>query len=298
MRHQSVKTAGIAVLGLGVLFAGGCESLTESEGTARIQVLLTDAPHELLESAVVTIGQVSIVAEGAGPVVLSDEAAEFDLLELRDGVTARLADLEIEAGRYVQLRLIVTSAEVTLLEAYAFPDGSRTQALKVPSGAQSGIKINLRPPAPAEGEDEDAGEGIEITGDETIVVDFDVAQNFKVMGNPNTPAGIKGFLFTPLLRAVVLTDAGSISGTVTDQNGDPVAGATLSATPLEMGEVAEGETAVAMAMSAEDGTYTIRFLRPGDYRVSVASDVGAADPRDVVVQANQDVPDVDFQLVP
>jgi hypothetical protein len=51
-------------------------------------------------------------------------------------------------------------------------------------------------------------------------------------------------------------------------------------------------------MSAEDGTYTIRFLRPGDYRVSVASDVGAADPRDVVVQANQDVPDVDFQLVP
>lgn len=300
MGSLTTKIGRSALVALGLFGALGCQPVTEagSEGTARLRVLLTDAPHELLERAVVTIGQILIVPHDEQPFVLSEEGGEFDLLQLRDGVTAELVDLEIEAGRYVQLRLIVTSAEVTLREDYAFPDGSRTRALKVPSGAETGIKVNLRPAAVPEGEAEDGGEGIEITGEETIVVDFDVAQNFKVQGNPHTPAGIKGFLFTPLLRAVVLTDAGSISGTVTDQNGEPVGEAALTATPLVMGEVAEGETDVAMAVSDEDGTYTIRFLAPGDYRVSVTSDVGTADPQDVEVGANEDVTDVDFQLVP
>lgn len=303
MRTAVVRTMR-SIVGLGALAVLGCEPLTEANGAdkARLLVLLTDAPHELLESAVVTIGAITLVPadgdDGEEHVLLTDEGGEFDLLTLRDGVTAELVDVEIEAGRYVQLRMVVTSAEVTLLEGYAFPDGSRTQALKVPSGAESGIKINLRAAEPPEDENGEEQGGIEITGDETLVVDFDVAQNFKVLGNPNTPAGIKGFLFTPLLRAVVLTDAGSISGTVTDENGDPVAGASVSATPLEMGEIAEGETAVAMALTGDDGTYRIGFLRPGDYRVAVESDAGEADPQDVTVGANEDVTGVDFELSP
>lgn len=298
--QTTATRAACSKLGFGVaLFALACEPLTQVDDgeSARLRVLLTDAPHELLESAVVTIGAVHLVpGDGEPHVLLTDDGGEFDLLDLRNGVTAELADLEIPAGRYTQLRMIVTSAEVTLLEGYEFRDGSRTQSLKVPSGPQSGIKISLHAADQPEDGEGELGEGIEITGEETLVVDFDVAQNFKLQGNPNTPAGIKGFLFTPHLRAVVLTDAGSISGTVTVEGGAPVVGASVSATPLEMGEVAEGETAVAMALTGEDGTYTIWFLRPGDYRVAVESDAGTADPQDVSVGPNEDVVGVDFEL--
>jgi hypothetical protein len=34
----------------------------------------------------------------------------------------------------------------------------------------------------------------------TLVVDFDVDQNFVIQGNPETPAGIIGMLFTPVLQ--------------------------------------------------------------------------------------------------
>jgi hypothetical protein len=33
-----------------------------------------------------------------------------------------------------------------------------------------------------------------------VLVDFDVDQNFVIQGNPETPAGINGILFTPVLR--------------------------------------------------------------------------------------------------
>ena len=47
----------------------------------------------------------------------------------------------------------------------------------------------------------DDAEPLEADEGETtiIVVDFDVAQNFVIQGNPDTPAGIHGILFTPTL---------------------------------------------------------------------------------------------------
>jgi hypothetical protein len=54
---------------------------------------------------------------------------------------------------------------------------------------QSGIKVQLSAPLEAE-----AGE---LT---IVVVDFDVDRNFVLQGNPDTPAGLKDVLFTPLLH--------------------------------------------------------------------------------------------------
>ena len=39
-------------------------------------------------------------------------------------------------------------------------------------------------------------------GEETtiVLVDFDVNENFRLQGNPETPAGLQGILFTPVLK--------------------------------------------------------------------------------------------------
>ena len=177
-----------------------CESSTStSDGPARIKILLTDAPSDYIEEAWVEIPRVYLIAGDQDPeqgplrvdLFNNPEAPRtYDLLTLGDGVTADLnAEAEVPAGPYRQLRLIVSRAEFTLREGYLFNDGTRTRNPFVPSGAQTGIKVDLLEPLEAAG------------GTVTIVlVDFDVNENFVIQGNPETPAGIMGILFTPRLK--------------------------------------------------------------------------------------------------
>lgn len=192
----------VLLLGLfaGPLTLASCETdPVRSDGTGRVKVLLTDAPTDYLDMAEVWISRVYLLPgendpeNGPGFVDLFNDPANphhFDLLTLRDGITAELTDeVEVPAGRYAQMRLIVDSARVTLREGYAFDDGSVTRRLFVPSGQRTGIKVQLAEPVDTEG------------GSLTIVtVDFDVDDNFVIQGNPLTPAGIRGILFTPVLR--------------------------------------------------------------------------------------------------
>ena len=179
------------VLALVVLTAA-CHGADEVVGgNSQVRVMLTDAPSDLIASARVTISRVYVVGGDSGSVDLmspSDAALSFDLLDLRNGVEALLADRAIPAATYGQLRLVVDEAEVTLADGVTFEDGTSTRTLRVPSGMQSGIKVQLATPI-----DADPGE---LT---LVVVDFDVDRNFVVQGNPDTPAGVNSVLFTPVL---------------------------------------------------------------------------------------------------
>ncbi len=168
-------------------------------GEARIQILLTDAPADYIEEAWVWISRVYLIAGEADPeegppfVDLFNDPENpltYDLLTLRDGVIADLTgEVEVPAGTYRQLRMIVADAEVTLVEGYTFANGESSRKLFIPSGAQSGIKVNLAEPITTEAGSLDV-----------VLVDFDVNQNFVLQGNPDTPAGLRGVLFTPMLR--------------------------------------------------------------------------------------------------
>lgn len=181
---------------------------TGPEDSAALRIRLTDAPADYIESAEIWVSAIYVQrgaddnpdeesTEGDVPaasrVYLFDDAdnpLHYDLMTLRDGVTADLTgDVEIEPGVYSQLRMIVDSAFVTLKEGYEFNDGGMTAALKVPSGASSGLKVKLA-------KDIEAAEGETVD----LLVDFDVNDNFKLQGNPDTPAGIHGILFTPVLK--------------------------------------------------------------------------------------------------
>ena len=163
-----------------------------------MRILLTDAPSEMISSAEVWISHVYLQGgvgepeeDGGGRVDLFNDPGSphhYDLLELQDGLTADLTGfVEIEAGLYQGLRLVVDSARVTLMEILEFIDGTDTATLTVPSGSQSGIKVKLA----------DAIEAVE--GEfTTVTVDFDVDRNFVIQGGQGQSA-IRGVLFTPVL---------------------------------------------------------------------------------------------------
>lgn len=184
------------VAAIGVVACG--EDASGPEDAARVQILITDAPADYIATAEIWVSHVYLQradgdGEGDPRVDLFNDPENprtYDLMTLRDGVTADLtADVDVEPGNYGQLRILVDSARVTLIDGYEFNDGTNTARLMVPSGAQTGIKVLLTEPIEAE-----AGEFT------IVVVDFDVNENFVLQGDPETPAGIHGILFTPVLR--------------------------------------------------------------------------------------------------
>lgn len=306
LRRVSALAVTCAVLGLVAACDDGPSGVA---GTASLTVALTDAPlpDGLLASAIVDVGRIEIIPSDGPPMELTMDGGSHDLLTLQDGVTAELASLEIPAACYLQLRLYVNEAEVTLGDGYEFASGDpKTHVLAVPSGAASGIKINLRA---ADGDLENGGNNgacLEINSGETllVVVDMDVSQNFVVRGviQGSDPAIVPEILFTPLLRAVLNDVAASISGVVSTETEHSLEGLQVTATLVTddpgddfMTDMASGD------VDPATGEYTVRFLAPGTYDVTVAGlDMGfETDPteRTITIAPEDAVTGADFEIV-
>jgi hypothetical protein len=200
----------VAIVGAAVT-AASCNSGTAPQLTSRIgqlAVRITDAPDSMLASADIWVSRVYLKGEGEsqhGDSTASDSTStdstavvdlfndptnprHYDLLTLQDSVTAELAAAtNIDVGNYDQLRIVVDSARVTLANGYFFADSSASMTLHVPSGAESGIKVEL----------EDAL-GVASDSTTTITVDFNVADNFVFQMNQN--GTIRQILFKPVIR--------------------------------------------------------------------------------------------------
>jgi len=77
-----------------------------------------------------------IISADGNKTVISDEAKSFNLLELTSNNPVVLAHTSVSSGTYTQIRLILDKNS-----SITFKDG-RTEPLKVPSGEQTGIKID------------------------------------------------------------------------------------------------------------------------------------------------------------
>jgi len=187
-------------------FFTACNKTSDNSGKGQLVIKVTDAPFpiDMVESAMVTITKAEIrkagdgISDGNPFIVLLEDTITFDLLDLRNGVTDELLDMEIPAGTYNLLRLYVEEASLKI------KDGD-TYKVKVPSGQQTGIKIFVRPE-------------FNVTGGLTteLLLDFDLSRSFVVRGSFDSPHGINGFIFKPVIRAVNNTTAGRIIGMVTD----------------------------------------------------------------------------------
>jgi len=173
----------LAVLAAGLVACHGTGGPQMSQVTA----WLTDAPGtDMIASAQVTVSTVYLVGnDGAARDTLATNAGVFDVLNLQHGLKAFLGTATIVAGDYEQLRLIVTGATITLKTGFTFSDGTSTHDLKVPSGQQTGIKVNFGGP-------------VHIAAPTTtLTIDLPVDQNFVFTGGPSSPNGV---LFTPTLH--------------------------------------------------------------------------------------------------
>ncbi len=220
---------------------------TEEKGTLSVRLADGPFPIDLVSAATVKIHRVVIREkdesnEGHPFITLTSESKTYNLLDLQNGVTASLAELEIPAGDYDLLRLYVDSAGITLRNGDSYE-------VFVPSGAETGIKIFIDPAIPVQGG---------LTSE--LLLDLDVGKSFILRGNLDSPAGVVGFNFKPVIRATNLSTSGRITGTVSDSTGTPVTG------PSQVW--AAQDTVVSNTFTDETGSYALIGLPEGIYAVS------------------------------
>lgn len=276
---QRAITAGLGLF-MAICSLSSCSDSTEPTDlgqTGTLRVILVDAPMQIqavesleivFEKVLVHRGSDSEPSDGGWIAVLSDalpvEERTFDLLELVNGVFATLGEVELEAGIYTQIRIMLESATLVV-------DGT-PQNLFIPSGAQTGIKLvgsfTVDPAVVTE-----------------LTADFDVARSLH-----ETPPGSGYFVLRPVIRLVQSALSGAISGTVVPAG----IGAALCA--LDPGT---GETVATTLADPVTGDYVLPALPAGTYDVR-AEAVGyqAFTRNGIVVTAGANTPDVDFELVP
>lgn len=244
---------------LAIVFFAGCNDMdndqqkqANGDQLGHLLIKLTDAPFpfDMIESATVNIFKVEIRKVGDGeedgyPYIelpLPDDSNGFNLLELRNGVTADLVEMGIEPGNYDLIRLYVDEAALKVKEGDEY-------MVKVPSGQQTGIKIFMEP-------------ALKVVSELTteVVLDFNLEKSFVLKGNANTPAGIKGFNFKPVVKAVNKTIEGTLAGEVFDADNDALLhGASVW--------IEQEEILIASASTNELGYYALPGITAGFYDV-------------------------------
>lgn len=247
------------------------EGSGSAEGTGTLSVQLTDAPfpYELVAEANVTVYKVearqvdndddsdddmnddssddtddSSDDDNYPFITLMEDEIDVNLLELTNGLTQQLAEIDVPAGSYDLIRVYVKGVNVVLTDGTVYD-------LKVPSGDASGIKVFVDP-------------AITVTSglSSDLLLDFDVSKSFVAKGNLNTPAALNGFNFKPVIKASNSSTAGTLSGnvsTVEEEVAVALEGAQIS--------VFAADTLNTTSFSDVDGNYAILGLEAGMYEV-------------------------------
>lgn len=254
-------------LSLAFLTFVGCSDDDSNGGkgdtTGRLKVQLTDAPFpfDLVAEANVTIFKIDArladddddddddeMEDGESEssfVTLMEEEMTVNLLDLTNGVTEQLADVEVPVGSYDLVRVYVKGVNVVLTDDRSFD-------LDVPSGEQTGIKIFIDPALSVAGG---------LSSD--LLLDFDVSRSFVAKGNINSVDGITGFNFKPVIKASNLSTAGTLSGMVTALDGET----TIALENAQISVLDINEEPVTSGATNVDGAYAIMGLEAGTYKV-------------------------------
>lgn len=181
---------GIVAMCICIMFSSCSEKGTKTTNQGGIKIYLADKPAAYDEVNIV-VSQVSVhIADQdseSGWIVISDTIQTYDLLELSNGVMVLFANHTLDPAHYTQIRLKVTDGCSVVVDGTLYD-------LKIPSGEQSGIKINHQ---------------FEIQPDVTyeLLLDFDAEKSIHQKGNGD-------YQMQPVIRAVAIATSGNISGIV------------------------------------------------------------------------------------
>ena len=210
-----------------------CEKDNNNDGTARLQVYLTDDPGDY-EAVYIDVRDVQINVTGdtsnGWQSLQSVKANVYDLLKLVNDDDTLLTDSNIPSGRLHQLRLVLGTENYVKIQGTA-----QLIKLETPSAQQSGLKLNIQ---------QDVVDGILYT----ITLDFDVAKSIVKTGNNK-------YILKPTIRTILNAVGGSIQGVVMPKVFQSAVYAV------------QGVDTVASTYTDSDGGYLIRGLAAGAYNV-------------------------------
>lgn len=271
------KNLFMCVLCASLLAFSSCGS-SDSSSSKKSPVLtlqLTDAPgdleHAWIEISRIVLQGSSDEAGGGGVVLLDEPTGLIDLLTLASSTADLVRDLDVPAGTYTQLRLIVSAAIVETEDGQVFatdgaqhPEGAAvTGDLTCPSCEQTGIKVKL------------PGGALRLDDESRILVlDFDVSESF------GRQAGRSGrWVMRPVIHSADVEASGTISGSIALADGVviPECGGQVRDLSAFVPQATDGAGAVRSgAADAADG-YQIRFVAPGSYIMGFAASVEYAE---------------------
>jgi Domain of unknown function (DUF4382) len=286
------KRPGASALAGAMLTIAGCGGggAGDGAGTGTLSLQITDGPVETAEHVYVQFSGLELqAADGqritlhycedpmdATKVVVSDTACattaaskQFDLLALTGGeADFLLPDFTLPAGRYNWIRLTVDTDD--LFDSYIVVNGMNHE-LTIPSGAETGLKLNRGFVVPA-------------GGSADFTIDFDLRKSVHFTG---TDPATGEYMLRPTLRLADNSMTGAITGTV-HQSLVP-AGCTPAVYVYEGSGVTPDDIdtdpntpdpLTTATVKLDNGTYVYKaaFLEAGDYTVAYTCDAGADDP--------------------
>jgi Domain of unknown function (DUF4382) len=277
MREQIRKTTiGLVLLGL-----AACGGGDDDGGEGRVSLSITDAPVDEAASVVVQFSGVAFKRAGAAAETvenLTPSPRQLNLLEYQEGRAALLLDgVTLPAGDYEWIRLIVDNQPNVRDSYLTLPTGEECE-LRVPSGAESGLKLNRGFTLPAD-------------GSVALTIDFDLRKSIHAPPGQESSLAecTQGYLMRPTLRIVDNANVGAIAGTVDPALITPdcmpkvyvYSGNAVTPDDIEDADSAgDVDPLVVAGVSVADGSteyrYRAAFLTPGAY--SVAFTCGDDDP--------------------
>jgi hypothetical protein len=272
MRAAMTVVAISMALGVGACSGGG----EDSGATGELSLAVTDAPVDDASSVVVQFRGVAFKRAGSAPEVVQNLAPsprQLDLLQYQNGRAALLLDgATLPAGDYEWVRLIVDN-ESGVRDSYVVLSGGEECELRVPSGSESGLKLNRGFTLPAD-------------GSVALTIDFDLRKSIHAPPGQRGSAGActQGYLMRPTLRIVDDANVGAIAGhvdagLVTEECLPKVyvfSGAGVTPDDLEDAAGSDADPLVVAGVPIENGStsyaYRAAFLPPGAYTVAFTCD--------------------------
>ncbi|HEU4515756.1 MAG TPA: DUF4382 domain-containing protein [Steroidobacteraceae bacterium] len=245
----------------------------QGEAMGRLTLRIGDAPVDGATEVVVVFTGVVLHGPGGTRRIEFPERRVIDLLAYQNGATADLLNgVEVEAGEYDWMRLEVIAEQNRNDGSYILFQSGEQYPLYVPSGSQTGLKLN-RPFTVAAG------------GITRLVADFDLRKSII------QPPGLSpNYVLKPVLRLMDELEVGTIAGAVDlaglaaaqlepDAGPEDCAGgvylfAGAAATPDDAdGDGADGLDPVVYQPLPYDGLdpvvpYEIAFVEAGEYTVA------------------------------
>ena len=279
---KNARLLAVCTLAPALVALGGCSD--DGVGTGLLSLAVTDAPVDDATAVVVQFTGVEVKpADGAARTFAFEAPRQIDLLALTGTDSELLLDeVEVPSGRYNWVRLAVDANEDGVTDSYIdLEDGSRHE-LEVPSGDETGLKLNTGFVVPA-------------GGAASFTLDFDLR---KSVHEP-MDAG-DSFKLRPVLRIVDNARVGGIAGAVDPALvGDGCAPALYvyaggGVTPDDVdGADPEPVSSAIPELNASTGNYdyAIGFLSEGPYTVTFTCDADEDDPatsQDLAYTATQD----------